>query len=138
MKLLRTVASVVVSYVVVYGIVMLSDPVLMHFFPNQYVAGKLPPTLLLWISTAIFAVSSVLGGWLCVLIAPSRPGAHLLALFAVGEALGLYFTWHMWGQWPHWHSFVWLAVWPLCLWIGGQAKRPAQVVPPVSPIQPVS
>ena len=137
MKLLRSVASVVVSYVVVYGIVMFSDPALAHFFPAQYLAGKVPPTLFLWASTAVFAAASILSGWLCTLMAPCRPGAHLLALFAVGEALGILFTWHMWGQWPHWHAFVWLAVWPVCLWVGGMAKR-VPVPPPVSPIQPVS
>lgn len=138
MKLLRSVASVLVSYVVVYGIVMLSDPVLMHFFPTQYVAGKVPPTFLLWTTTAIFAVASTLGGWLCVLIAPSRPGVHLAALFILGEALGLFFTWRMWGQWPHWHSFVWLAVWPVCLWIGSTFRRQPYSAGPVSPPQPIS
>ena len=138
MRVLRSVASVVVSYVVVYGIVMLSDPVLTHFFPGQYVVGKVPPTFLLWTSTAIFAAASILGGWLCTVIAPSRPGVHLLSLFAVGEALGLFFTWRMWGQWPHWHSFVWLAVWPVCIWIGGLIRRSPQMPPSVSPIQPVS
>jgi len=62
MKLLRSVASVVLSYIVVYGIVLLSDPVLTHFFPTQYVAGKVPPVFLLWVSTAIFALASILGG----------------------------------------------------------------------------
>lgn len=119
MKLLRSVVSVVFSYIVVYGIVFISDPILTHFFPDQYVPGKVPPTSLLWISTAIFALASILGGWLCVRTAPAKPGQHLLALFVIGEAVGLYFTWTMWSQWPHWYSLVWLLVWPLCLWIGG-------------------
>jgi hypothetical protein len=123
MKLLRSIASVVLSYIVVYGIVFASDPVLTHFFPTQYVAGKVPPTFLIWISTAIFAVATIFGGWLCVLIAPSKPGAHLLALFVVGEALGLFFTVHNWGVWPHWMSFVWLVVWPVFLWIGGKLRQ---------------
>lgn len=138
MKALRSVASVLVSYVVVYGIVILSDPVLMRLFPGQYVAGKVPPTFLLWITTAIFAAASILGGWLCLLMAPSRPGIHVAALFAVGEVLGIYFTWHMWGQWPHWHSFVWLAVWPVCVWIGSSLRRQPYAMPPVSPVRPIS
>ncbi len=123
MKLLRSVASVVVSYILVYGIVFLSDPILHHFFPAQYAAGTVPPAFLLWISTAIFAVATLFGGWLCALIAPSRPGAHLFVLFLIGEILGLFFTWRMWGTWPHWYSIVWLIVWPVFLWIGGSLRR---------------
>jgi|ERR1700728_2818889 hypothetical protein len=119
MKLLRSVASVVLSYIVVYGIVFCSDPILAHFFPTQYVHGRVPPLFLLWISTGIFALATLFGGWLCVLIAPSRPGTHLVVLFVIGEALGFFFTWRMWGTWPHWYSIVWLIVWPLFLWIGG-------------------
>jgi nitrate/nitrite transporter NarK len=123
MKLLRSVASVVVSYIVVYGIVFSSDPILAHLFPTQYVPGKVPPAFLLWISTAIFALATLLGGWLCTLIAPSRPGAHLFVLFLIGEVLGLFFTWRNWSTWPHWYSFLWLVVWPVFLWIGGRLRR---------------
>lgn len=123
MKLLRSVVSVVLSYIVIYGIVFVSDPILTHFFPTQYSVGKVPPTFLIWVSTAIFALASLLGGWLCVVIAPSRPGVHLLVLFLVGEAVGLYFSIHNWGVWPHWTSFVWLIVYPIFLWIGGKLKR---------------
>ena len=123
MKQLRSIASVVVSYVVVYGIVFCSDPILTHFFPAQYVAGKVPPPLLLWISTAIFALASILGGWLCTRIAPSRPGMHLFVLFLIGEIVGLVFTTRMWGAWPHWYSLAWLIVWPVCLWIGGRGRK---------------
>ena len=122
MKLLRSIASVVLSYIVVYGIVFCSDPILSHFFPTQYVAGKVPPPFLLWISTAIFAAATLLGGWLCVRIAPAKPGVHLLVLFVVGELVGLGFTVTMWGSWPHWYSLVWLVVWPVFLWIGGSGR----------------
>lgn len=138
MKAVRSVASVVVSYVVVFALVSLSDPVLTHFFPTQFVAGKVPPTFLLWVSTAIFAAASVIGGWLCALIAPSRIGAHLFSLFLLGEALGLLFTWRMWGQWPHWYSLTWLVVWPVCLWIGGIGRRSPAIQAPVPPVQPIS
>jgi nitrate/nitrite transporter NarK len=128
MKLLRSVASVLLSYVVVYGIVFCSDPLLTHLFPTQYARGQVPPPFLLWISTAIFALASILGGWMCVRIAPFRPAGHLFVLFLLGELVGVYFSWQMWGQgWPHWYSLVWLIVWPVCLWLGGLGKRAAPV-----------
>jgi len=126
MKLLRSIASVVISYLIVYTIVFCSDPILTHFFPTQYVAGRVPPPFLLWTSTAIFALASIFGGWLCVRIAPSKPGVHLFVLFVLGELVGLGFTFKAWGTgWPHWYSLVWLIVWPVCLWIGGRGRKSA-------------
>jgi hypothetical protein len=120
MKVLRSVASVVVSYLVVYVFIVLMDPVLSRLFPGQYVVGKVPPTFLLWISTAVFAVGSVLSGWLCVKMAPSRTGLHLVILFVLGEAAGLASTIAIWNKgWPHWYSIAWLVAWPVCLWVGG-------------------
>jgi nitrate/nitrite transporter NarK len=123
MKLLRSIASVLLSYIVVTAIVLISDPVLAHFFPGQYVSGKTAPAFVLWIGSAIFAVASIIGGWLCVRIAPSKPGAHLLALFILGEVAGVISTIVNWNKWPHWNSFVWLAIWPIFLWIGGRGRR---------------
>jgi nitrate/nitrite transporter NarK len=125
MKVLRSIASVLLSYILVYLIVFVSDPVLTHFFPTQYVAGKVPPPFLIWTSTGIYALATILGGWLCVRMAPTKPGMHLLALFVVGEAIGIFFTVHNWGVWPHWMSFVWLIIWPVFLWIGGRLRKTA-------------
>jgi nitrate/nitrite transporter NarK len=129
--MLRSIASVVVSYLVVFALVSLSDPVIAHFFPGQYVRGKVPPDSLLWLSTGVFALASVLGGWLCVRLASSHYAAHLLWLFLLGEAVGGVFTVANWKTWPHWQSFVWLVVWPVCLWLGGLGRR-AQVPPAAS------
>ena len=125
MRLLRSVASVVLSYIVVFGIVRCSDPILAHFYPGQYVRGTVPPVFLLWISTAVFMLASILGGWLCVRIAPFREAGHLFVLFLLGELVGGYFSWQMWSTWPHWYSLVWLIAWPVCLWLGGLGKRTA-------------
>jgi hypothetical protein len=123
MRMLRSIASVVVSYLVVFALVSLSDPVIAHFFPGQYVRGKVPSVPLLWLSTGVFALASLLGGWLCVRMAPTAYASHLVRLFLLGEAVGIAFTAVNWKTWPHWQSFVWLAVWPLCLWLGGLLRR---------------
>jgi len=123
MKLLRSIASVVLSYIVVTAIVILSDPLLSRLFPGQYVSGKTAPTYILWIGASIFAVASIIAGWMCVRIAPSKPGTHLLVLFVVGEVAGVISTIVNWNRWPHWNSFLWLAIWPVFLWIGGLGRR---------------
>jgi nitrate/nitrite transporter NarK len=123
MKPLRSVASVVLGYIVVFAMVLASDPALMRLFPGQYVANQVPPTFLLWITTAIFAVASIVGGWVCVRLAPARPWQHLLVLFLVGEVLGVVTTALNWGKWPHWHALAWLAIWPVCLAVGAMGRR---------------
>jgi hypothetical protein len=123
MKGLRSIAAVVLSYAVVFLIVFLSDPILAHFYPGLYVANHVPPPFLLRASTFIFALASIVGGGLCVRIAPSRPGLHLLILFIIGEIVGTVFAMKNWATWPHWYSLIWLAIWPIALWLGGMAKK---------------
>jgi hypothetical protein len=123
MKVLRSIAAVVVSYAVVFLIVWLSDPLLAHLYPGQYVPNKVPPAFLLRASTFIFALATIVGGGLCVRIAPSRPGLHLLILFIIGESVGTVFSIRNWATWPHWYSLIWLAIWPIGLWLGGLAKK---------------
>ncbi|HVT98574.1 MAG TPA: hypothetical protein VHE33_13815 [Acidobacteriaceae bacterium] len=123
MNVLRSMAAVLLSYIVVTVIVILSDPLLAHIFPGQYVPGKTVPASILLIGAAIFAVASILGGWLCVRIAPAKPGKHLLALFILGEVAGVISTILNWNKWPHWNSFLWLVLWPICIWIGGRGRK---------------
>jgi nitrate/nitrite transporter NarK len=132
MKILRSVASVIVAYIVVFAIVLGSDPVLARIYPGQYVRGHIPPNFILWIGTAIYAVASILGGWICVRLAPSKPGKHLLVLFLFGEAMGLVSTILNWNHWPHWQSLVWLVLWPICLWIGGLGQSKARAAAPIA------
>lgn len=56
-------------------------------------------------------------------IAPAKPGRHLPALFILGEAVGVVFTIVNPGHYPLWNSLLWLGIWPVCLWIGGRAKK---------------
>jgi|GEM_PF-3395209 len=116
---LRSIAAVLVTYVLVYVVVMLGEQIIARLTPG-YIPGQVPAHLyLIWINTAIYAIATAFCGWLCVLWAPARPHFHLLLLFILGESAGLYFTVAGWGTHPHWISFLWLAVWPIFLWIGG-------------------
>jgi len=130
MTVLRSIGAVALSYIIVYGLVMLTDPVLIHFFPQQYDANKIPSVFFLWVSTLVFAAASVLGGWICVRMAPFAPVVHLLVLFAIGELIGLAFTARMWPTWPHWYSIAWLLVWPIGLWLGGLGRSRAGAAAP--------
>lgn len=129
MKFWRSLAAVLGSYIAVFAIVLISDPILSHLYPGQYVRGQVPPVSVLWMSTAVFAVASILGGWLCLRLAPSRPSRHLLALFLLGEVIGAGSTWANWGKWPHWQMLLWMAIWPVCIWIGALGRRSREIHP---------
>jgi len=95
-------------------------------FPNDYKRGQTIPDWLLWVSTALFTVISILGAWVCAKLAPGKVRMHVLAFFALGEILGLAFTIAGWGKVPHWYSIAWLVVWIPAVWIGWKlAGRPA-------------
>jgi hypothetical protein len=99
-------------------LVMATDPLLNALFPNDYKRGQTIPDWLLCVSTALFAVISVVCAWVCAKLAPAKVRMHVLAFFALGEILGLAFTIPNWGKVPHWYSIAWLIVWIPAVWIG--------------------
>jgi hypothetical protein len=126
MKIAKSLLSVLGSYLLSMVLVMATDPLLNALFPNDYKRGQTIPDWLLWVSTALFAVISVVCAWVCAKLAPSRVRGHVLAFFALGEILGLAFTIGNWGKVPHWYSIAWLIVWIPAIWIGWKlAGRPA-------------
>jgi hypothetical protein len=117
--MIKSVAVVAGSYVLSVVLVMASDPLLSLFFPGDFVRGRVPSDAALAASTGLFIAVSILCAWVCARFAPGRSGRHVLALFVVGEAMGLGFTIANWNNgWPRWYSLAWLASWPLSCWIG--------------------
>jgi hypothetical protein len=126
MKAGKSLLSILGSYVLSMVLVLATDPLLNALFPNDYKRGQAIPDWLLCVSTALFAVISVVCAWVCAKLAPSKVRMHVLAFFALGEILGLAFTIPNWGKVPHWFSIAWLIVWIPAVWIGWKlAGRPA-------------
>lgn len=118
MAILKSLLSVLGSYVLSIVLVMATDPLLHAVFPNDYRQGQTIPDGLLWLSTALFTVISILCAWVCAKLAPSRVRVHVIAFFALGEIMGLVATVLNWGKMPHWYSIAWLLVWIPAVWIG--------------------
>jgi O-antigen/teichoic acid export membrane protein len=123
MQLLKSIASVGGSYVLTIVLVIMSDPLLHALFPKDYVRGKPIPDTLLWLSTAIFVVVSILCAWICAKTAPGKVLTHIVWFFAIGEIMGLVTTCANWGKMPHWYSVAWLLVWIPAVWIGWRLAR---------------
>ncbi|MGO9242806.1 MAG: hypothetical protein ACLQBJ_18540 [Bryobacteraceae bacterium] len=123
MQWLKSIASILGSYILSIVLVMLSDPLLHALFPQDYVAGKPIPDTLLWLSTAIFVAVSILCAWVCAKTAPNKVLTHVIWFFAIGEIMGLGATYANWGKVPHWYSVAWLVLWIPSVWIGWKLAR---------------
>lgn len=65
---------------------------------------------------------TVVGGYLCCVIAgPTRRGA-MLSLMALGLLIGGLSLPPSWNREPHWYRIALLAVWVPCVWIGWRLK----------------
>jgi len=123
MQILKSIACVGGSYVLCVVLVMLSNPLLGALFPNDFVHGKQIPDSLLLVSTAFFALASILCAWICAKTAPGKVLTHVIWFFAIGEIMGLATTPMNWGKVPHWYSIAWLLLWIPAVWIGWKLAR---------------
>lgn len=91
----------------------------------------MPPDRLSALSLATATLYSVLGGWITVKLARSRPWRHAVSLILWGELLGVVSAVLTWGQIQWWHHIGLLAAWPAAVALGcriaagGPARRPA-------------
>ena len=123
MQWLKSIASILGSYILTILLVMLSDPLLHALFPKDYVEGKPTPDTLLWLSTAIFFSSPSSAPGSARSTAPGKVLTHVLWFFAIGEIMGLGATYANWGKVPHWYSVAWLVLWIPAVWIGWKLAR---------------
>jgi len=117
--MLRSIAVVIVSYILSILLVMATNPLLSHLFPGEFVRGRVPSSHALVTSTFLFVVVSILCAWICARLAPSNPSKHVLWFLILGEAMGIAATIPNWNTgWPHWYWLSWLLSWPVSCWIG--------------------
>lgn len=117
--MLKSIAVVIGSYVLSVVLVFATDPLLSRLFPGDFVKGRVPSDTPLMVSTACFAIITVICAWVCVRFAPNNAARHVFWFFVLGEVMGLAFTISGWNRgWPHWYSLSWLVIWPVGCWIG--------------------
>lgn len=106
------------GWAVVGVLVVLTDLVLGKIFPTEYVAGRIPPDRLSALSLATATLYSVLGGWITVKLARTRPWRHAMYLILWGELMGVLSAVMTWGQIQWWYQIGLLAAWPLAIALG--------------------
>lgn len=119
MKVLKSIAIVVGSYLLSVVLVLATDPLLSLLFPGDFAKDRVPSNAPLITSTALFVVVSILCAWLCARFAPGRASRHVLWFLIVGEVMGVAAIIPNWSKgWPHWYWLSWLLSWPVSCWIG--------------------
>lgn len=117
--MLKSIGTVLGSYVLSVVLVVATDPLLSRLFPGDFVRGRVPSTTPLLTSTALFVAISIFCAWLCARLVPSRAARHVFWFFVIGEVLGIATTVPNWSKgWPHWYWLSWLLSWPVSCWIG--------------------
>lgn len=115
----KSVVVVLGSYLLSAVLAQATDPLLALIFPSDFVRGRVPSDTALLASTTLFVVGSILCAWLCAHFAPGRAVRHVLWFFVVGQAVLILATIpNLSKDWPQWHWFSWLLIWPVSCWIG--------------------
>lgn len=122
--MLRSIAAVVVGFVLIAALSLGADLVLRQALPTAFdAAGRtesVPLLLLIMGYVGLFAVS---GCYLTARLAPRRPMLHALVLGGLGLAFNVAGTVAMWDTAPAWfHVASLLLVMPYA-WIGGRLRQ---------------
>ncbi|MBI5085773.1 MAG: hypothetical protein HZB13_14385 [Acidobacteria bacterium] len=127
--MVRSILAVLAGWGTVGVLVVCTDLVMTKIFPDQYVAGKMPPDSLAALSLATSTLWSVVGGWVTARLAASKPWRHILGLFLWGELMGVVSAVMTWGLMQHWYQIGLLLAWLPAVVAGGWirvGKAPAR------------
>ncbi len=127
----RIIVAAIVGYVAIGLLVVTTDKVLAATIPG-FATLEVPPLLYFVVSLATDTLYSVVGGYLCCVIARDRCRNATLVLIIGGEIAGIASQAALWRTIPHWFAIVLLLLYPPAVWIGSilrsrTAKSPLPV-----------
>jgi hypothetical protein len=120
--MIRSVLSVLGGWISVGVLVVLTDLVLGRIYPQDFVAGKMPPNWLSALSLATSLLYSIVGGWLTAHFAAQWKWKHVTALVAWGLLMGIISTIFTWGQMQSWHLIGLIVGWIPAVLLGGYLR----------------
>ena len=120
----RSIVAVVGAYVAIGLLVVLTDQLAALMIPG-FKSMSMPPLYYFVLSVITDTLYTVLGGYLCSLIARERSRTATIGLIIFGEILGVVSTVLFWQNVPHWFSFALLIVYPPAVWLGYRLRSRA-------------
>jgi hypothetical protein len=124
----RTVIAAISGFLAIGLLVRITDMLFARMVQGWN--PKDPPAYYFAVSLVTDFIFSIVGGYLCALIAEEHWQRATLWLIVVGEVIGVGVQVVLWNMVPHWYGIGLLVVYPLGVWIGsklrgGQAVAPA-------------
>jgi hypothetical protein len=119
--MLRSILAVVVGFLVIGGLVGVTDLAVHSLFAGRVApnGGVTDPALLLVTEIYVF-IYATFGCWLCARIAGRRPMFHALILGALGFIFNIVGTSMTWQLYPAWYHIVALILVMPAAWLGGR------------------
>jgi hypothetical protein len=111
----RIVLAVVAGYIADAILVLATEQLLSLLVPGADVA---PPLYYFVIDLISQCLYTVIGGYLCCVIARSSHRAALAGLIGLAMLVGTISLVTSWKNEPHWYAIALFVVYPPCAWIG--------------------
>ncbi|MGD1070413.1 MAG: hypothetical protein ABSB15_09755 [Bryobacteraceae bacterium] len=122
MRILRTIASVILGYVAIGVLVFGTDQIFAAVVPG-FKSLAILPLYYYAISLITDSVYSLFGGWLCARLAPARPMLHAITLIVCGEVIGIGTQVMLWNTVPHWFGLSLVVLFAPAVWIGAKLVK---------------
>jgi hypothetical protein len=110
----RTFLAVIAGYATNAVLVVVTEQLLSRF---------LDPTYYLVADVVTQCLSTIVGGYLCCLIAQRSRGIAMAGLIGLGLLVGTVSLVTSWKAEPHWYGVTLLSVYAPCVWIGFMSER---------------
>jgi hypothetical protein len=124
----RIIAAVALGYIAIGALVVATDQLFAAVIPG-FKSMAMPPLYYFVISLGTDFLYSIVGGYLCSVIARARDKTATLALIVFGELIGVVSQIALWKTVPHWFGFGLLILYPPAIWIGYLLRSRSQRSP---------
>jgi hypothetical protein len=117
----RIIVAAIVGYVAIGVLVVTTDKVIEAIIPG-FATLEVRPLFYFFVSLATDFLYSIVGGYLCCVIARDRCRNATLVLLIGGEIIGIASQIALWRTVPHWFAIVLLLLYPPAIWIGSSLR----------------
>ncbi len=117
---MRTVIAAVSGFLGIGLLVRITDMLFARLVQGWN--PKNPPLYYFALSLGTDFLYSIIGGYLCALIAEEHRQKATLWLIFVGEVIGVVAQTVLWRVVPHWYGIGLLVLYPLGVWIGSKLR----------------
>lgn len=119
---MRTLIAVLGGFLGIGVLVRFTDMLFARLVPGWNPIE--PPVFYFAVSLGTDFIYSIVGGYLCALIAEEHAPAATLWLIGLGEVIGIVVQALLWKKVPHWYGIGLLIVYPIGVWLGSKLRGP--------------